>query len=203
MESQENVSSLLEVLRSDKDPVARAKAIDALWNKTDVSIVEPLMHALRDEHWDVRRRAAWALGNVGKTAVEPLIQVLKDEHWNVRRKAAWALGNIKDRRAVKPLINALQDERSDVREQAAWALGNIRDPKAIAPLIHALTDTNAGVRREAARSLAVLTVVNEEIIKTRIHEYESNLADQPRETFQECKKLYEQELTRTRSQSDE
>jgi HEAT repeat protein len=172
MGSQEDVSSLLEVLRSDKDPVARAKAIDALWNKTDVSIVEPLMHALRDEHWDVRRRAAWALGNVGKTAVEPLIQVLKDEHWNVRRKAAWALGNIKDRRAIDPLI-------------------------------HALTDTNAGVRREAARSLAVLTVVNEEIVKTRIHDYESNLADQPRETFQECKKLYEQELTKMRSQSDE
>jgi HEAT repeat protein len=203
MESQENVSSLLEVLRSDKDPVARAKAIDALWNKTDVSIVEPLMHALRDEHWDVRRRAAWALGNVGKTAVEPLIQVLKDEHWNVRRKAAWALGNIKDRRAIEPLMHALQDERSDVREQAAWALGNIKDLRAIETLIHALIDKNAGVRREAARSLVVLTVVNEEIVKTRIHDYESKLVDQARETFLECKNLYEQELTRTHSQSDE
>lgn len=196
MESEEDVNSLLEVLRSDKDPVARAKAVDALWNKADTSIVEPLMLALKDEHWDVRRRAAWALGNVGKIAVEPLMLALKDEHWNVRRKAAWALGNIKDLRAIEPLINALQDERSDVREQAAWALGNIKDLRAIATLIHALTDKNAGVRREAARSLAVLTVINEASVKTRIQKYEMQLEKQDRDAFQKCKKLYEQEFTK-------
>jgi HEAT repeat protein len=196
MESQEEVTSLLEVLRSDKDPVARAKAVDALWNKADARIVEPLMHALTDEHWDVRRRAAWALGNLGKTVVEPLMRALTDDHWNVRRKAAWALGNIKDLRAIDPLIHALQDEHSDVREQAAWALGNIKDLRAIDPLIHALTDANAGVRREAARSLAVLTVINEASVKTRIQKYETQLEQQDRDAFQKCKKLYEQEFTK-------
>ena len=196
MESQEEITCLLEVLRSDKDPVARAKSVDALRNKTDVSIVEPLMHALTDEHWDVRRRAAWALGNLGKTAVEPLMHALTDERWNVRRKAAWALGNIKDHRAMEPLIHTLEDERADVREQAAWALGNIKDLRAINPLMHALTDANAGVRREAARSLAVLTVVNEASVKTRIQRYETQLEQQDRDGFHNGKKRYEQELTK-------
>ncbi len=97
MESKEDdVNSLIAVLKHKKDSRVRAKAVEALGKIRDARVVEPLMQALNDEHWDVRRKAAWALGNMGEIAVEPLIQALNDEHWDVRRKAAWALGNIGD-----------------------------------------------------------------------------------------------------------
>jgi len=162
--------------------------------------VESLIQALKDEHWGVRRKAAWALGNLGEPAVEPLIQALKDERWDVRRKAAWALGNIRDAKGVEPLIQALRDEYPDVREEAAWALGNIGDFRAIEPLIQALRDEYPDVRRQAARSLAVLTVLSEEIVKTTIHDYESKIEEQDRDSFQKFKKLYEQELKKTASE---
>ena len=134
-----------------------------------------------------------------KEDVESLIQALKDEHWGVRRKAAWALGNLGEP-AVEPLIQALKDERSDVRRKAAWALGNIRDAKGVEPLIQALRDEYPDVRRQAARSLAVLTVLSEEIVKTTIHDYESKIEEQDRDSFQKFKKLYEQELKKTASE---
>jgi HEAT repeat protein len=153
--------------------------------------VNSLIHALKAEKWDVRRKAAWALGTMGKSAVEPLIIALRDEKWDVRRKAAWALGNIRDFRGVEPLIIALRDECPDVREEAAWALGNIRELRGVEPLIIALRDDYSSVRRQAARSLALLS---EEPVKTAIHDYESTLEERDRDAFQNCKKLYMQEL---------
>jgi len=198
---QEDISSLMEVLKSKKDLRVRTKAVEALGKIRDVSVVEPLIHALTDENWDIRRRAAWALGNLGEPAVEPLIKALRDENWDVRRKAAWALGNIKDHTAIDPLIHALQDEYSDVREEAAWALGNIKALRAVEPLIHALTDEYPDVRWQAARSLAVLTDLNEESVTTKIHEYESKLEEQDRETLQKIKKVYVQELKKLQAKS--
>ncbi|MBK5189981.1 MAG: HEAT repeat domain-containing protein [Methanosarcinales archaeon] len=203
MESQEDdVNSLIAVLKHEKDSHVRAKAVEALGKIGDARVVEPLMQALKDEHWDVRRKAVWALGNMGEIAVEPLMQALKDEHWDVRRKAAWALGNIGDVRGVEPLIHALRDEYADVREDAAWALGNIGDARSVEPLIHALRDEYADVRRQAARSLAALTVLNEEIVKAMIHDCESKLEleEHEREDFQKIKRLYEQEHKRLRTE---
>jgi len=120
--SREDLKRLIEALKNAKDSIVRAKAVKALGNIRDLRVVEPLIQALKDEHWDVRRRAAWVLGNMGEPAVEPLLQALEDEHWDVRRKAAWALGNIRDARAIEPLIQALRDEYPDVRRQAARSL---------------------------------------------------------------------------------
>ena len=72
--------------------------------------VEPLIQALEDESWEVRKSAAAALGKIGDArAVEPLIQALKDEYWNVNKKAEEALGEIGEP-AVEPLLQALKDE---------------------------------------------------------------------------------------------
>ena len=198
---QEDISSLIKVLKSKKDSRVRAKAVEALGKIEDVSAVEPLILALTDENWDVRRKAAWALGNMGEPAVKPLILALTDENWDVRRKAAWALGNIRDLRAIEPLMHALKDEYPDVREEAAWALGNIKDLRAVEPLLHALTDEYSDVRWQAARSLAVLTDLNKEIVTTKIHEHESNLEEEDRESFQKIKKVYTQELKKLHAKS--
>lgn len=56
-------------------------------------------------------------------AVEPLIKALSDEYWEVRREAAWALGMIGDARAVEPLLRVRSDdEDGQVRSVAADAL---------------------------------------------------------------------------------
>ena len=62
---------------------------------------------------------------LGSPAVKPLIAALKDESFSVRRAAAEALGKIGDPRAVEPLIDALQDKEWFVRRTAAEALISI------------------------------------------------------------------------------
>ena len=135
--------------------------------------------------------------------VNSLIAVLKHEKdSHVRAKAVEALGKIGDARVVEPLMQALKDEHWDVRRKAAWALGNIGDVRGVEPLIHALRDEYADVRRQAARSLAALTVLNEEIVKAMIHDCESKLEleEHEREDFQKIKRLYEQEHKRLRTE---
>jgi len=160
--------------------------------------VGELMQALTNEHWDVRRRAAYTLGNLGASAVEPLIRALTNDRWDIRRKAAWALGNISDPTAVAPLLHALKDDRAEVREQAAWALGALRDFKALEPLIQALSDADSSVRRQAARSLAVFSVLNERRVTAALQDYESHLTDEGREHFRQYRELYEQARQKAR-----
>lgn len=69
------------------------------------------------------------------------------------------------------------------------------------PLIHALRDEYSDVQRQAARSLAVLTVLSEEIAKSMIHDYELNLEEQDRASFRKSKKMYEQELEKLQAKS--
>jgi len=109
--------------------------------------VEPLISALGDRHWLVRRRAAVILGTIGDTrAVEPLLAVVeRRSDLFFLGEAIQALGKIGDPRAVEPLIDVLQDERSGVRRTAATALGEIGDVRAVEPLIATLRDPGEGL----------------------------------------------------------
>jgi hypothetical protein len=53
---------------------------------------------------------------------------------------------------------------------------------------------------QMAKSLAELTTSNEEIVKTAIHDYESKLREQDRDSFQKFIKIYEQELEKLRAE---
>jgi len=88
------------------------------------------------------------------------IRDLNNEDWEVRRNAAWALGEIGDKRAIDPLLDRFQnDEHRLVRWNAAWALGEIGDPRAVDPLIKTLqNDEDILVRAYAARALEKLGV---------------------------------------------
>ncbi len=134
----------------------RAWTAEAL-GKMGKLAVEPLIHALKDDHRWVRENAAVALGKIGDTrSVEPLIHALKDDHRWVRENAAVALGKIGDTRSVEPLIHALKDDHRWVREKAAGALGQIGNPRAVEPLFHTLKDKDSYVRKEAAEALKLL-----------------------------------------------
>jgi HEAT repeat protein/beta-lactamase regulating signal transducer with metallopeptidase domain len=53
--------------------------------------------------------------------------LLRDENERVRRKAAWALGEIRDPLALEALTAALEDQDGRVRATAKWAISEIRD----------------------------------------------------------------------------
>jgi len=125
--------------------------------------VKRLIKALADSDYDVRRKAAQALGSVkDSSAVEPLIKALADSDGILRHNAAGSLGNIKDRRAVEPLCKALVDSEPTVRYWATYALGVIeaanalsivKDSSAVEPLIKALADSDKRVRCNVIEAL--------------------------------------------------
>jgi len=119
--------------------------------------VPPLIQALGDSDWVVRRAAAEALGKLGDPqAVPALIQALGDSDSDVRAVAAEALGAIGDPQAVPALIQALGDSGWDVRRAAAEALGKLGDPQAVPALIQALGDRSENVRFAAAWALGAI-----------------------------------------------
>ena len=149
------INRLLKTLESSSNPNRRRKAAETLGEIGDQRFVEPLMRALNDEGYGVKRGAAEALGKIGDgRAVEPLIRALNESHdVNVRLQAARALSKIGDGRVVEPLMRALNDEHYAVRSGAAEALGKIDDERVVEPLMRALNDENQFVRSGAAEAL--------------------------------------------------
>ena len=126
---------------------------DAMWEH----LWPGLRRALKDEYENVRRAAAWALGQIGMPAVPALLEALKDNNWWVRQAAAWALGEMGDPQSVPALLEALKDEGGVVRQAAAEALGEIGVP-AVPALMDALKDKYENVRRAAAEALGEIGV---------------------------------------------
>ncbi|MCI0487111.1 MAG: M56 family metallopeptidase [Blastocatellia bacterium] len=111
------------------------------------SAIAPTIAALSDERSEIRKRAAWQLGErEDPLAVEALIKSLRDADPEMRAMSAWALGEIKDRRAVGPLLAALIDDDVYSREMIVLALGEIEDAIAIAALVDRLQDASQDVR---------------------------------------------------------
>ena len=116
--------------------------------------VSALSATLRDDHPEVRDRAAWALGELEEPAAVPaLVRALGDGDARVRAKAAWALGEIEDPSAIPGLLTALKDTDTELRSKAAWALGEIEDARAVQGLVQALKDSHWEVRKMAAWAL--------------------------------------------------
>jgi HEAT repeat protein len=149
-----SLNRLIAELR-DPDPKVRGNAVEQLGKIKYLDAVDYLTLILEyDDDWSVRKRAAWALGEIkdGK-AVGPLIEALQHKDWIIRFNAAEALGKIGDGRAVEPLIETLRDENSHVYGQVTWALGEICDVRAVKPLTEALGNEIPAVRINAAKAL--------------------------------------------------
>lgn len=154
------------VLPAVEDPHRRAQAI------------EPLILAMKDEEWEVRRYAPIALAKIGEPALEPLLRLILEEDCGERccddlcssaavaiRQILSARGDNKlTRRFITPLLDRLSDTaRSPVkRANAAYVLSQILlsrfgDPAnretVTSALITALKDPSQEVRAEAATAL--------------------------------------------------
>jgi HEAT repeat protein len=152
-----SVLPLCEVLK-DGTAGARERAVEALGKIRDPRAVLPLCEALRERGiWDVRGRAATALGKFGALAVDPLCEALRHEDPEVRALATEALSKIGDAGAVPALCAALRDEDWSVRSSAAFALGEIGDAEAVLPLCEALQHGSLELRHYAAQALGQIS----------------------------------------------
>jgi HEAT repeat protein len=153
------VDPLIEVL-SDKNANLRVIAAKALVQigdpaieaiaKIGISAIDPLLEALKDTDYYVRKAVAKALARFGASAVTILIEVLRNEDENVREAAQEALMSI-GATAIEPLAQALRDADKCVRKAAAKTLGEIGDPRAVELLVEALQDLS--VQKEVIGAL--------------------------------------------------
>lgn len=119
---------LCAVLETDKDPLVRAAAAEALGK----------------------------IGN--PSAIPTLVKALDDERYMVRWDAVKALGELKAGPAIPNLERvAKTDRQSDVRLAAVNALGKIGGKEAIGPLIDVLSDKDENIAYFASQNLARLT----------------------------------------------
>jgi len=117
----------------------------------------PMIQALQDSNADVRRSAAWAIGELrDRRGVDALIAALSDADADTRRNAATALGSIRDKRAVDALVAAVKDPSPTVRKDAILALGELRTTEAIGVVVEAMKDSDPGVRKAAVQTLPSL-----------------------------------------------
>lgn len=87
-------------------------------------------------------------------AIDPLVRALEDPSFRVRREAAESLGETGHEEAVGPLARQLDNDESDIRAEAAEALGHIAIPGVLDPLLKAAHDPDVRVRISAIRALA-------------------------------------------------
>ncbi|AXA37019.1 hypothetical protein BRCON_2242 [Candidatus Sumerlaea chitinivorans] len=152
-------------------PFARADALSALASLGAPGILDRLVAALKDAHWEIREAAARTLGKLrAHEALEPLICALDDPSYSVREAVVEALERIGGPKAAEGLCRALEDSEKGkgrvvafgsaprkhyhfIRWAAAAALGKLRDPIAVEPLCRALKDPDFSVRTAAATAL--------------------------------------------------
>ena len=91
-------------------------------------------------------------------AVTDLVRAMEDGYWQVRVKAARALGLLKAEAGLPALTACLKHPISNLRKESAIALGEIGDTRAIVPLEGALTDPDPDVRKLARLALTAIAI---------------------------------------------
>jgi HEAT repeat protein len=120
----------------------------------DSRLVPLLLARLKDEHEDVRTRAANELAAIRDPRIVPaLIPVLKDEAWSVQYAAASALGKLGDAHAIPALI-AMIDYNPGA---AALALGDLKATEALPKLALLLANPKTQNRDEIAAGIAKIS----------------------------------------------
>lgn len=143
----------------------RLAVCEALGKIGDVRGVEPLIVALQDSVFLVRKGSAFGLGKIlsnlelstpqSTIGIQHLIRSLGDDSYAVRYPARDALEKI-GRPAVPFLIKTLQEKDPITRSLVCDLLGKIGDRKAVGPLKKMLKDEDWGVRVSAREALNTL-----------------------------------------------
>ncbi|GHO47643.1 NACHT domain-containing protein [Ktedonospora formicarum] len=132
---------------TEKDTFVRQKALWAVGNLEDTSVVADLLALLKDPQQDigVRMRVPGVVLKLErKRVVGDLLTLLKDPQQDaaLRAQIARALGASRNKRVVDDLLRLLRDPQQDItmRRQIAWALGDLGDTCVVGDLLTLLKD---------------------------------------------------------------
>lgn len=116
--------------------------------------IEALTGALRDEDYEVRRQAAYILGQIGSPrGIAPLINALKDYDWKVKKAVLDALGALGYENIIETIIPYLQYHSVYVQKAALDALGALGGEDIIETIIPYLQDHSVYVQKSAASNI--------------------------------------------------
>lgn len=173
LSSQEALSIFSRSIE-DEDESIREYSIIALGHQGRAArpVIQALIkRLLKDPIFDIRKDAAWALGEIGpeaKEAIPHLVEALQDEFEFVRREAIESLSKIGANPAeiVPAFIKALKDQDWIVRREGAESLGKLgfRAKEAIPSLILVLKDPNENCRSSAKVALSKIGTASKEAI---------------------------------------
>jgi HEAT repeat protein len=160
----EDVTARLERERSlseqlaHADEDARLSAARTLAGDELLEPAQPLLGALKDESWRVRRVAVEGLSRrAAPDAIAALLASVRENHHHLGLlNSALQVLAMSDVDTLSPLVEFLNGEDADLRMQAALALGEQRDERATPALLGALEDPDANVRYHAVEALGKL-----------------------------------------------
>ena len=144
---------------AQSEEAVRMKAARALSEQETLDAAEPLVNALGDESWQVRRLAVHGLARHARPdTIMAIVRALRDEHHNLSvLSSALQVLSLSGIDVLEPLVECLNQEDVDLRIYAAQALGEQRDPRAIPALLRALEDDSSNVKYHAIEALGVLS----------------------------------------------
>jgi HEAT repeat protein len=160
----EDVTARLERERALSEQLARADEDERLSAAREFARDEsleparPLLGALKDESWRVRRAAVEGLSRrAAPDAIAALLASVRENHHHLGLlNSALQVLAMSDVDTLSPLVEFLRGEDADLRMQAALALGEQRDARAAPALLAALEDADANVRYHAIEALGKL-----------------------------------------------
>jgi len=145
---------------SESDEATRLAAAETLSNDASYDAT-PLLDALSDDSWQVRRAAIKGVSQrAAPEAIAALLTSIVENHHNpsLLNSALQVLAS-SEVDTISPLLELLKGPNPDLRMQAALALGEKRDARAVASLVEALKDDDTNVRYHAIEALGKLKAV--------------------------------------------
>jgi HEAT repeat protein len=142
---------LTEQLKSE-DEAIRLRATRQL---ADENAGAPLVDALGDSSWQVRKAAAAGLAEHRNTdAIAQLVEIVRDKHTDLATlNASLSALTLAKRDSLPLMVTLLQNDDSNVRMYTALALGNMQDERALPHLIPLVTDPDLNVRYHVIEAL--------------------------------------------------
>ena len=195
--SKEDEESTIEVVKNLEN-FGKAVAERELEKATSQAVksLEVVGRAFAEKDFgDATREVVVSLGEIGRVSAE---KGLEDAVWDVAEFLE-AVGKVAMDK--KDLVGAAWEVI-----ESLGTVGRIATEKGLKTATERIVKALLAVRQIAekavASTLAGLTLLNEEIVKTAIKDYESELKEQDRDAFQKFREIYKQKVERLGAEGD-
>jgi HEAT repeat protein len=130
LQSKNALKPLKDLYKKDRFYGVRLSIVEALGNITEITSVNILVEALKDDNAVIRKKAIEKLKNISyskEAIILPICELLKDSDVSVRKEAAITLGEFRDKRALVPLQQAAVDKKNtNIKEAILKAINNLK-----------------------------------------------------------------------------